>query len=250
MLTGRGITIRRDAAVDLLLIPRTLHRSLQAPPRADATSRERTGDSDNNAADFRLISPGTPQTSGAGCNVQPVPTNPTVTGSASPDTVAAGSNALLTATVTAGTNPSSSGLNVTVATSAIGIAGNTQLLDNGNNGDATAGDNVFSRSVSVAAGTAAGAKSLPVTVTDAQGPTGTGAIALTVVMQPLSAARATRSSRAPTRWAHGSAARSGSTKSSFPKARDSTPRSHGCLRAHPLHERRAHHRRALHVHEP
>jgi predicted extracellular nuclease len=87
-------------------------------------SYERTKDSDSNAADFRLLSPSAPQTSGGGCNVQPTPTNPAVTGSASPDTVTAGGTTLLTAAVTPGTNPTSTGLGVTAATSAIGIAGN------------------------------------------------------------------------------------------------------------------------------
>ncbi len=146
-------------------------------------SYERTMDTDNNAGDFRLLSPSAPQTSGAGCNVQPTPTNPTVTGGASPNPVNAGSNTLLTATVVAGTNPASTGLAVTVTTDAIGVAGTTPLLDNGTNGDATAGDNVFSRSVTIAAGTAAGAKSLPLTVTDTQGRSGGGSISLTVQVQ-------------------------------------------------------------------
>ena len=103
-----------------------------------------------------------------------------MTGGASPNTVVAGGTTLLTATVTPGTNPTSTGLGVTVTTSAIGIAGNTQLFDNGTNGDVTAGDNVFSRSVTVASGTSAGAKSLPVTVSDAQSRSGSGTISLTV----------------------------------------------------------------------
>ena len=119
----------------------------------------------------------------------PLSTSPTVTGGASPNTVAAGGATLLTAAVTPGTNPTSTGLGVTVATGAIGIAGNTQLFDNGTNGDVTAGDNVFSRSVTVASGTTAGAKSLPVTVSDAQGRSGSGAISLTVQAQQSSMAR-------------------------------------------------------------
>jgi hypothetical protein len=125
----------------------------------------------------------------------PLSTTPTVIGGASPNTVAAGGTTLLTATVTPGTNPTSTGLGVTVATSAIGIPGNTQLFDNATNGDVTAGDNVFSRSVTVDPGTTAGAKSLPVTVSDAQTRTGSGTISLTVGTQQISARQFVPTSR-------------------------------------------------------
>ncbi len=51
----------------------------------------------------------------------------------------------------------------------IGGAASVPLFDNGTNGDAVAGDRVFSRTVTVSAATSAGGKSLPVTVADAQG---------------------------------------------------------------------------------
>src|SRR6185295_13713041 len=96
---------------------------------------------------------------------------------------------LLTATVIPGTNPTSTGLGVTVTTTSIGIPGNTTLFDNGTNGDVTAADNVFSRSVTVTSGTTAGAKSLPVEVTDAESRDGSGTISLTVQAPQSSGAR-------------------------------------------------------------
>src|SRR5262249_44889152 len=57
------------------------------------------------------------------------------------------------------------------------------FFDDGTNGDATAGDNVFSFNATVAAGTSAGNKSLPITISDAQSRTGTASITVTVGAQ-------------------------------------------------------------------
>ena len=48
------------------------------------------------------------------------------------------------------------------------------------NGDATASDNVFSYQATVAAGTTPGAKTLPISITDAELRSGTTSITLTV----------------------------------------------------------------------
>jgi len=100
-------------------------------------------------------------------------------GGATPSDVLAGASTLLTYTVTPGTNPASSGIAVAVDVSALG--GTTlALVDDGTNGDAAASDNVYSRNVTVAAATAPGVKTLPVTVVDAQNRSAAGAIALNV----------------------------------------------------------------------
>ena len=93
---------------------------------------------------------------------------------------------LLTAGVTPGTNPTSTGLAAAVNLTPIGGAGSVPLVDNGTNGDAVAGGRVFSRLVTVAPATPGGAKSLPVNVADAQGRTATTNIGLsvTVVIPP------------------------------------------------------------------
>jgi hypothetical protein len=59
-------------------------------------------------------------------------------------------NVLLTVAVTAGTNPPSTGLEVTCDVSAIGGSSAQGFYDDGTNGDLTAGDNTFSYSTSIA----------------------------------------------------------------------------------------------------
>ncbi|HZT76131.1 MAG TPA: DNA/RNA non-specific endonuclease [Vicinamibacterales bacterium] len=108
------------------------------------------------------------------------PTNPTGVGSANPNSVAAGSPTLLTVTVTPGANPASSALAVTADLSAIGGSATQQLFDDGTNGDATAGDNIFSFQATVSASTGVGPTSMPATITDAQARTGSATIALTI----------------------------------------------------------------------
>ncbi|MEJ7862921.1 MAG: DNA/RNA non-specific endonuclease [Pyrinomonadaceae bacterium] len=106
---------------------------------------------------------------------------PTATGSANPSTVQAGDPVLLTVTVTPGTNPVSTVITVTGNLTAIGGSSAQTFYDDGiTGGDETAGDNVFSFQGVVAAGTTNGAKSILVTVTDAQSRTGNTTIALTV----------------------------------------------------------------------
>jgi hypothetical protein len=107
-------------------------------------------------------------------------TSPFGSGAASPPNVAAGASSLLTVTVTGGSNPGSTGLAVTADLVAIGGSPAQAFVDNGSNGDLAAGDNIFSYQATVPAGTAAGTKSLPVTITDAQGRTGSTSISLTI----------------------------------------------------------------------
>ena len=145
-------------------------------------SYERVGpDTDNNASNFALRSPSTPTGSGGGCTAPPpTPTPPTVTASATPSSVNGGDTVLLRATVTPGTNPTSTGLTVAMDPSSIGGVESVQLVDDGTNGDQTAGDLVFSRNVTVAVSTTAGTKTLPVGVTDAQGRLGSAFFNLVV----------------------------------------------------------------------
>ena len=107
-------------------------------------------------------------------------TAPKGTGQADPASVLPGATTTLTVNTTPGTNPVSTGIAVTADLTAIGGAAATQLKDDGVAPDATAGDGIFTTSATVAADTAAGDKSLPFTVTDAQERSSTGAIALTV----------------------------------------------------------------------
>ena len=113
-------------------------------------------------------------------NVTPPPTPPAGVTAANPSTVQAGNSTLLRVAVTPGANPVSTGLAVRADLSSIGGSPAQQFFDDGTHGDLTPGDNVFSFQATVAASTAAGAKGLPVSITDAQSRSGTAAISLNV----------------------------------------------------------------------
>uniref|UniRef100_Q01TW4 LTD domain-containing protein n=1 Tax=Solibacter usitatus (strain Ellin6076) TaxID=234267 RepID=Q01TW4_SOLUE len=110
--------------------------------------------------------------------------NPSGTGSAAPNPVVLGSTTLLKVTVAPGANPTSTGLAVSADLTAIGGSASQAFFDDGTNGDAVAGDNVFSFSATIPANNATGAITLPATITDAQARSGTAFIPLTV--NPLS----------------------------------------------------------------
>ena len=107
-------------------------------------------------------------------------TNPTGNGTATPASVAPSQSSLLTVAVTPGANPTSSGITVTADLTSIGGSASQTLFDDGSNGDVTIGDGTFSFNATVGAGTSLGAKSLPVTIHDVQGRTGTASISLNV----------------------------------------------------------------------
>jgi predicted extracellular nuclease len=98
---------------------------------------------------------------------------------ANPASVPAGGQALLTANVTPSDSPPSTGILVSANVGSIG-GSSIPLRDDGTNGDVTAGDGVYSALVTVLPGTAPGLKSLPVTITDAQGHFAQPSISLTV----------------------------------------------------------------------
>jgi endonuclease G len=104
------------------------------------------------------------------------PTNPSGTGTASPNSLLAGASTLLTVNVTPGTNPPSSGINVSADLSSIGGAATQAFADNGGNS--------FTFTATVATGTTPGAKTLPVTINDAEGRSASASIILTVEQPP------------------------------------------------------------------
>ena len=110
--------------------------------------------------------------------------NPSGVGAATPNSVLPGDSSTLTVTVTPGTNPASTGLTVIADLSTIGGSSTQQFFDDGSNGDATAGNNVFTYAATIPNGTTPGSKSLPFSVSDAQTRTGTGSISLTVQSPP------------------------------------------------------------------
>jgi len=90
-----------------------------------------------------------------------------------------GDTALLQAVATPGSNPTSTGLVVTVDLTQIGGAAPQQFYDDGTHGDLVAGDNVFSFEATIDPGTPIGSTlSLPITISDAQLRSGGGSITL------------------------------------------------------------------------
>jgi endonuclease G len=101
-------------------------------------------------------------------------------GLAAPSTVAAGGTTLLTVAVTPASNPASTGITVTTNLTSFGGSATQQLFDDGTNGDATAGDNVFSLFVTVPSNAEGGSYGFFSTITDAQSRTANTTINLTV----------------------------------------------------------------------
>lgn len=157
-----------------------------APSNTTAVLRADDGctDTDDNAADFTAATPAprnsatTAHSCGGGTN----PTNPSASGSANPASVAQGGSTTLTVLVTPGANPASASYTVTVDLTAIGGTTGVAMNDGGDDGN---GHEIFTYSATVAASTPAGAKSLPVSVTDDQSRPASTNIALTVTAPPV-----------------------------------------------------------------
>ena len=128
-------------------------------------------DTDNNSLDFAATAPA-PRTAISPfnvCDAGPQPTKPTISVATSPANPARGTLVTFTATTTAGTNPTSTGLTVNCDLSWLGLGGSAALFDDGTNGDATAGDLIFTRQVGIPAATPTGPKVGDCTVSDDQG---------------------------------------------------------------------------------
>ncbi|HVE65763.1 MAG TPA: lamin tail domain-containing protein [Thermoanaerobaculia bacterium] len=139
-------------------------------------------DTDNNASDFATGAPN-PRNSATTFNVcsgPGVPTNPSGVGASTPSAVDPGDSSLLTVTVTAGSNPTSTGMTVTGNLTSIGGPAAQPFFNDGSNGDVTAGDNVHSYLATVAPGTTSGSKSLPATINDAQARSGSASIPISI----------------------------------------------------------------------
>ena len=123
-----------------------------------------------NNADFDVLAPAPRNSATAAntCGGDPLPTDPSATASFSPSSAQVGEATLLRVTVVPGTNPASTGLAVVADLSPIGGSATQSLFDNGSNGDLVAGDNIFSYSATVTAGTTAGTKVIGIGVADDQ----------------------------------------------------------------------------------
>src|SRR5215467_7345861 len=145
---------------------------------ADLRRNNGLQDTDNNSADFVTGAPN-PRNTPVGT------TNPTGNGAANPASVLQDDTTLLTVLVTPGANPTSTGITVRGDLSSIGGSATEPFFDDGTNGDVTAGNNTFSFSTIVTVTTTPGAKTLPISITDAQGRSGSATISLTVTAAPL-----------------------------------------------------------------
>lgn len=155
------------------------------PLLSNTTAAVRTNacvDNQNNGTDFFAAAPVPHNTASTLAPCNPIGSGPIkAAGLATPSTVNQGSPTLLTVTVTPGTNPASTGIVVKADLSAIGGSSTQPLVDDGTNGDVTAGDNIYSYS---ATPTVTGTFSLPITATDSELRTASTSIALTVVTPP------------------------------------------------------------------
>jgi len=154
---------------------------------ADFRAADGCTDTDNNGADFATAAPA-PRNSASPLNACGVvaPTPPSGTGAANPASISAGGTTLLTVATTQGANPASPISSVVANLSTIGGASAQAFFDDGSNGDATAGDGVYSFNATADANAASGVKSLPVTITDALARVGSTSIALSISLPPQS----------------------------------------------------------------
>jgi endonuclease G len=143
-----------------------------APPVNTSQIRAFNGcqDTDNNSADFSNFNPAVARNTSTAASV-------CGGGGASlfaalavnPNTVTPGGTTLLTVTVIPATTPPSTNIAVVGNLNFIGGSDAQNFFDDGTNGDATAGDNVFSYLASISNATAGGPHLIVVVAADAQG---------------------------------------------------------------------------------
>jgi predicted extracellular nuclease len=137
-----------------------------APSNTTADLRGEVGctDTDTNSADFTA---GTPAPRNSAVALDPC-LSPGIVATATPHDQNAGSDVTLTAAVTGGTHPTSTGFGVVCDLSWAGLGPSAQLYDDGSHGDATAGDNTFSLLFTIPGATTAGERLGTCTVSDAE----------------------------------------------------------------------------------
>jgi predicted extracellular nuclease len=138
-------------------------------------------DTNNNANDFRVLAPSNPQNASSPCLGS---VDPAVSGAVTPNPVVQTNAVLVTASLTAGAMPPSTGMRVTVNLAPLGWSSNQTLYDDGTNGDATAGDGTYSyRLESVLA--APGTHTVAFLVTDLQARSGSSSVSVVVEALPV-----------------------------------------------------------------
>ena len=131
---------------------------------ADLRGEVGCADTDTNSADFTA---GTPAPRNSAVAVDPC-VSPGIVATAAPHDQNAGGDVTLTAAVTSGTHPTSTGFGVVCDISWAGLGPSAQLYDDGSHGDATAGDNTFSLLFTIPGATSPGERIGTCTVSDEQ----------------------------------------------------------------------------------
>ena len=138
-------------------------------------------DTPDNSTDFAAATPAPRNTASITQSCSALGATLSVSAQATPASLYAGTQTLLTVTVTAASSPTSTGLQVNADLSSIGGYSSQPFYDDGTHGDITAGDNVFTYALTPAA---SGTYTLPVTAMDSQLRTASAAIGLTVLTAP------------------------------------------------------------------
>lgn len=145
-----------------------------APGSGSSKERLQLGcqDTDNNANDFATLTPFNGRNTSTSFNTcSGGGTTLFAAMNANPSIVTPPGSTLLTVTVIPATTPPSTGITVVGNLTSIGGSPSQTFFDNGTNGDVTAGDNVFSYSAAIAAGTAGGSYNVTGVAQDLQGRT-------------------------------------------------------------------------------
>jgi DNA/RNA endonuclease G (NUC1) len=142
-----------------------------APANNDSKTRLAGGcqDTDHNANDFSTLTPAAARNA----STSPFPcsgggTTLFASLAANPMMVTPGGTTLLTVTVIPATTPPSTGITVVGNLSNIGGSATQTFFDDGTNGDATPGDNIFSYSAAIPAGMPGGIQNVTAAASDAQ----------------------------------------------------------------------------------
>ena len=125
-------------------------------------------DSDNNLADFDVVSPPVPRNTSSAVVTCNTSGNLQAALSANPTTVTPGSSVLITVTVVPASNPPSTNISVSANLLSISGVANQTLFNDGTNGDVTAGDNIYSFSATVPSGEEGGSRTITAVAADGQ----------------------------------------------------------------------------------
>ena len=139
-------------------------------------------DTNNNAADFQVITPANPQNGSSACLMTG---DPAISGTASPSPVQPGQTLTVFAAVVPGTSPVSTGLLVTGNFSQVGGGVAQPLSDDGVAPDVAMGDGVYTTAVVVPPLNPLGARTIALAVKDSLLRSGTGSLSVTVIAPPV-----------------------------------------------------------------